>query len=113
MILNSITKIIEASRSEGSTVPHWFNESSMSFFNTRCLNEVFPMGRHGVLFMTADRTETNAPEGFTLRWAFVKEGFFYISTLGGLMAYESEEDVRNGMYIMGNSLCDIVREVIS
>ena len=109
MNLTSIAAIKAASESEVSVCPFWFRASSMEFFNTRVLPEVHLMGRHGALFVTADRPDLKSPEGFCVRWAHMKDGSFYITTLGNIMDYESEEDAKAAMEILGDALGDIVR----
>lgn len=109
MNLTSISAIKAASQSEVSTCPFWFQESTMEFFHTRVLPEVYLMGRHGALFITADRPSLNVDEGFAIRWAHMRDGSFYITTLGDIMGYETLEAAELGAGILGEALSDIVR----
>lgn len=109
-MFQNINAIREAANNkETSSVPFWFSEDTMSFFNTRVLDEVFNMGEFGTLFVTADRPDTDVPEGFAVRWAHMKDGLFHITTLGDIMAYDSIGEAWQAAEAMSNAIPDVIR----
>lgn len=98
-----------AADKDTSTVPYWFSESTMSFFNTRIIDAVYNMGEFGSLFITADRPDTDMPEGFALRWAHMEDGLFNITTLGVVMDYETLGEAAKAAEHVKKTLPDIVR----
>jgi|SwirhirootsSR3_FD_contig_31_5685420_length_2426_multi_6_in_0_out_0_7 hypothetical protein len=98
-----------AANKETSSVPLWFAPSTMEFFNTRVMDEVFNMGEFGSLFITADRPDLDTEEGFAIRWAHMKDGLFHITTLGDIMAYGSLGEAWNAADGISDALPDIVR----
>lgn len=105
----NITAIKTAAKGKNSSVPLWFAQSTMEFFNTRVMDEVYNMGEFGTLFITADRPSLDDEEGFTLRWAHMKDGLFNITTLGDVMAYETLHEAWEGAACVSAALPDVVR----
>lgn len=108
IILNSVARIIEASRSQESSVPHWFNESTMAFFNTTVQTEVHTVGRFGTLFVTKDGPEPGT-RAYTIRWAYYKDNVFHITTLGDVMAFATRGAAYGFIETLAEMLPDIVR----
>lgn len=108
MIMNSIATIINESRKTYSTVPNWFDKSTMEFFHTKVDNEVMTLGRHGTLFVTCDSSD-GKNFGYTVRWAFHKDMKFHIITLGELMEHEDHGDAWRAVEVLSTTIGDIVR----
>lgn len=91
-MFSSITAIRNASREPNSAVPHWFDASSMRFFNTELYPNVFPIGQRGAIFITSDYPCDRTDMAFTLRYASRnEEGQLTITTLDGFGQYEDQE----------------------
>lgn len=61
---NSMDEIIEANLTSPSN--HWFEDSTMQFFNS----EILPTVYAGRYFVTSERMELHHPRNYTLRVAF-------------------------------------------
>ncbi|QGH74262.1 hypothetical protein SEA_SPILLED_283 [Streptomyces phage Spilled] len=95
-MFSTMHQIVAASRETNSTAPHWFNRSSMRFFNTELQPNIFPIGQRGAIFVTSDYNNDPEDLAYTLRYASRnEEGAFTITTLDGFGDYESLEDAED------------------
>jgi hypothetical protein len=95
-MFRTISAIKSASREPNSTVPHWFDASSMRFFNTQIYPNVFPIGQRGAIFITSEYMEDPETKAFSLRYASrTEEGQMTIVTLDGFGDYEDQEAAEN------------------
>ena len=108
-MFETIEDIKVAASDVNSSVPFWFSESTMSFFNTRVIDAVFEMDEFGSLFITADRFDLDTEEGYAIRWAHIKDGLFHITTLGDVMQYRSLGEAAQAAETISKALPDIVR----
>lgn len=89
-MFNSIAGIRMASFESNSTCRHWFEKSSMEFFNSKVYNSVFPLGQRGAIFISSEYREDPKDTGFSLRYASRNEdGAFTMETIDGFGDYES------------------------
>jgi hypothetical protein len=95
-MFSSITAIRNASREANSTASHWFDASSMRFFNTTLFEKVFPIGQRGAIFVTSEYQDEPKYTAYSLRYASRNhEGHFTITTLDDFMGYDSLEEAND------------------
>lgn len=95
-MFNSIVAIRNASREANSTCPHWFDASSMRFFNSKVYDNVFPLGQRGAIFISSEYREDPAKTAYSLRYASRNsDGAFTMETIDGFMDYESFEEAES------------------
>lgn len=95
-MFNSIGQIRKASFEANSTCPHWFEKSSMEFFNSKVYDNVFPLGQRGAIFISSEYREDPKETAYSLRYASRNEdGGFTMETIDGFMDYESFEEAEN------------------
>lgn len=95
-MFNSIAGIRMASFESNSTCRHWFEKSSMEFFNSKVYDNVFPLGQRGAIFISSEYREDPAETAYSLRYASRNsDGAFTMETIDGFMDYESFEEAED------------------
>jgi len=95
-MFSTMHQIVVASRESNSTARHWFDSSSMRFFNTSVQPNIFPIGQRGVIFITSDYRSDPEDIAYSLRYASRnEEGAFTICTIDGFGDYESLEEAED------------------
>lgn len=92
-MFSNMDQIKKASKESNSTARHWFDHSSMRFFNTKLIEGVYPLNQMGTIFITSEYRDDPEDTAYTLRYATRDgDGAFKIQTIDGFMDYETQED---------------------
>lgn len=90
MKLDNMEAIEAAARKAGN---HWFDKETMSFFDTRVSDKVYPALDGSCYFVSSERFDAQSPRLYTVRRAFYSEdGKFSIRTVGDFQQFRISDE---------------------
>lgn len=70
----------------------WFDRETMSFFDSRVSDKVYPASDGSCYFVSSERFDAQSPRLYTVRRAFCDEyGEFHIQTVGEFQGFNTRE----------------------
>lgn len=84
-MLKSLEEIKNAAKTAGS---HWFDRDTLSFFNSRINNKIYPTTA-GAYFVTSEQQDETHPRLYSVRYCS-DDG--QIDTIGEFQAHETSRD---------------------